>query len=109
MGRSLELIGTVDLNQSLAFNEAIDFLERTTAPAKMVHLEQRMTQWLGERIDERNNPLRVDRVCVLALGIICQHWYPGASSRQILNDALRDSGSALCSFYDALNAALEVG
>ena len=109
MGRSLELIGTVDLNQSLAFNEAIDFLERTTAPAKMVHLEQRMTQWLGERIDERNNPLRVDRVCVLALGIICQHWYPGASSRQILNDALRDSGSALCAFYDALNAALEVG
>ena len=44
----------------------------------------------------------LDRIDELLLAHISKE-----DNRQIINDALRDSGSALCAFYDALSAALE--
>jgi hypothetical protein len=105
--RSLDLTSTINLDEALAYTEAIDFLERTTAPQKIIHIEERLSQLLNERIDERNNPLRVDRVCALAMSIVFQHWDAGTSVRQVVNDALRDSGSALSELYDALSAAVD--
>jgi hypothetical protein len=107
MARNLDLMGTLDLNASLAFNEAMDALVNSIAPETIVRMEQRMSRLLNTIIDERNNPLRVERIVALTLGTLFEHWYEGTSVRQIVNEALRDSTSSLCNFYDAVNAALD--
>lgn len=107
MDRNLELMGTLDLNASLAFNEAMDALVNTIAPETIVRMEQRLSRLLKTIIDERNNPLRVERIVALVLGTLFEHWYEGTTVRQIVNEALRDSAASLCTFYDAVNAALE--
>lgn len=107
MDRNLDLMGTLDLNASLAFNEAMDALVNSIAPETMVRMEQRLSRLLMTIIDERNNPLTVERIVALALGTLFEHWYDGTTVRQIVNEALRDSTNSLCTFYDAVNAALE--
>lgn len=107
MDRNLDLMGTLDLNASLAFNEAMDALVNSIAPETIVRMEQRLSQLLKTIIDERNNPLRVERLVALVLGTLFEHWYDGTTVRQIVNEALRDSTGSLCTFYDAVNAALD--
>jgi hypothetical protein len=107
MSRNLDLMGTLDLNASLAFNEAMDALVNSIAPETIVRMEQRMSQLLNTIIDERTNPLRVERIVALMLGTLFEHWYEGTSVRQIVNEALCDSTNSLCTFYDAVSAALD--
>lgn len=107
MDRNLDLMGTLDLNASLAFNEAMDALVNSIAPETIVRMEQRLSQLLKTIIDERNNPLRVERLVALVLATMFEHWYDGTTVRQIVNEALRDSTGSLCTFYDAVNAALD--
>jgi hypothetical protein len=107
MDRNLDLMGTLDLNASLAFNEAMDALVNSIAPETILRMEQRLSHLLKTIIDERNNPLRVERLVALVLGTLFEHWYDGTTVRQIINEALRDSTSSLCTFYDAVNAALD--
>lgn len=104
--RSLDLMGTLDLNSSLAYNGALDTLLHSVSPTTLLQTEMRLSEILDEEIDEQSNPLRPDRIGMALLGTIYEHWYAGTSIRQTINDALRDNGVAMSTFFEALSSAI---
>jgi hypothetical protein len=107
VAQSLEMMGTLDLRESLAFNSAVDTLVDCIPPQTMVQVEMRLSDLLDANIDGHNDPIRPDKLGTLVAGVIFQHWDTATSARPIINDALKQSATLLLPLYEAWNASLE--
>jgi hypothetical protein len=107
VAQSLEMMGTLDLRESLAFNSAVDTLVDCIPPQTMVQVEMRLSDLLDANIDGHNDPIRPDKLGTLVAGVIFQYWDTATSARPIINDALKQSATLLLPLYEAWNAALE--
>lgn len=107
VSRSIEMMGTLDLRESLAFNTAIDALVDSIPPQTIVQVEMRMGDLLDANIDGHNDPLRPDKLGTLFAGMIFEHWESAASVRPLINDAIKQSATLLLPMYDAWNGVLE--
>jgi hypothetical protein len=105
MDRTMGLMNTAGLEDMMSFVDVVQTVDRTTHP-QVVALEARLTELLQRPINEDNNLLRAERLCEIVLGILIDRWPGGASNRQVVTDAIRDTAACLNKAYMALNDTL---